>query len=116
MMLKAEECSDHYDTKSEFGISVGSSVGFNRATLVYVPRKGTSAWKRHDVRALKILHKGAATETEKEKLTPIIGGDWSSIYFQSAAPKIGDPSLFFFLTDLYRPDTHGFADYGRYLS
>ena len=35
----------------------------------------------------KIITKGAATELEKESVGSIIGEDWSSIQFQSAAPK-----------------------------
>jgi hypothetical protein len=106
---KTEERTHHYDTKAEFGIAVGSSAGSNRATLVYIPLKGTRSWERHDVRALKMLHKGAATELEKEKIAPIIGGDWSSVHFQSAAPKTGDLSVL--PTDFHRPGTLGLADY-----
>ena len=40
----------------------------------------------------KIITKGAATELEKESLGSIIGEDWSSIQFQSAA-KTGDLSV-----------------------
>ena len=38
------------------------------------------------MREHKIITKGAATELETESLGSIIGGDWSSIQFQSAAP------------------------------
>ena len=45
------------------------------------------------MREHKIITKGAATELEKEYLGSIIGEDWSSIQFQSAAPKTGDLSV-----------------------
>jgi len=48
------ERDHHYETNWEFGIAVGSSQGSNRATLVYMPGKGTRAWERLDVRALKM--------------------------------------------------------------
>ena len=38
------------------------------------------------MREHKIITKDAATELEKESLGSIIGEDWSSIQFQSAAP------------------------------
>ena len=107
---KTEEKDFHYDTLSEFGLAVGSSSGSNRATLVYIPRKGTRAWERHDVSALKMVHKGAATEIEKQELAPVIGGHWSSITFQSAVPKTGDLSAP--PTDDFRPGTLGFSDHG----
>jgi len=83
---KTETASHHYDTHAEFGIAVGSSRGANRATLVYIPTKGTRAWERLDVRALKFAQEGAATEVEKQALAPVIGGDWKSIEFKSSAP------------------------------
>jgi hypothetical protein len=73
---KTEEKDFHYDTLSEFGLAVGCSSGSNRATLVYIPRKGTRAWERHDVRALKMLHKGAATELEKQELASVRRSDF----------------------------------------
>lgn len=83
---KTEERSHHYETHSEFGIAVGSSQGSNHATLIYVPGKGTRAWPRLDVRALKMHRPGGATELEKQDLGPVIGGDWKSITFKSASP------------------------------
>jgi len=90
---KTEERDHHYAAKSEIGIAVGSSAGSNRSVFVFIPGKGTCAWERHDVREHKIITKGAATELEKESLGSIIGEDWSSIQFQSAAP----PRLVIFL-------------------
>ena len=57
-----------------------------------------------------MLHKGAATELEKQELAPVIGGNWSSITFQSAAPKSGDLSTS--PSDHFRPGTLGFSDHG----
>ena len=46
---KTEERDHHYAAKSEIGIAVGSSAGFNRSVLVFIPVKGNCAWDRHDV-------------------------------------------------------------------
>jgi len=83
---KTEDGDHHYSTNSEIGIAVGSSSGSNHSTLVYIPGKGTRAWPRLDVRALKMQQPGAASEIDKTKLQPIIGGDWRSIEFKSSAP------------------------------
>ena len=85
---KIGERDHHYDANCEFGIAVGSSQGSNRATLVYMPGKGTRAWERLDVRALKMQHHGAATELQKQDLAPVIGGDWRAITFKSSAPAL----------------------------
>ena len=87
---------------------VGSSAGSNRSVLVFIPGKGTCAWERHDVREHKIVIKDAATELEKESLGSIIGEDWSSIQFQSAAPKSDDP----FVLRSHQFGTLGFSDFG----
>jgi hypothetical protein len=82
------ERDHHYETNWEFGIAVGSSQGSNRATLVYMPGKGTRAWERLDVRALKMQQRGAATALQKQDLAPVIGENCRSIKFQSSAPTI----------------------------
>ena len=107
---KTEERDHHYATKSDIGIAVGSSARSNRSVLVFIPSKGTCAWERHDVREHKIITKGAATELEKESLGSIIGEDWSSIQFQSAAPKTGDLSIP--RSHDHQPGTLGFSDFG----
>ena len=62
------------------------------------------------MREHKIITKGAATELEKESLGSIIGKDWSSIQFQSAAPKTGDLSVP--RSHDHQPSTLGFSDFG----
>jgi hypothetical protein len=107
---KTEERDHHYAAKSEIGIAVGSSAGSNHSVFVFIPGNGTCAWERHDVREHKIITKGAATELEKESLGSIIGEDWSSIQFQSAAPKTGDLSVP--RSHDHQPDTLGCSDFG----
>ena len=62
------------------------------------------------MREHKIITKGAATELEKESLGSIIGEDWSSIQFQSAAPKTG--YLAVRRSHDHQPGTLGFSDFG----
>jgi hypothetical protein len=62
------------------------------------------------MREHKIVTKGAATELEKESLGSIIRKDWSSIQFQSAAPKTGDFAVP--RSHDHQPSTRGFSDFG----
>ena len=61
------------------------------------------------VRALKMQHPGGATEIEKTKLQPIIGGNWKSIEYKSAAAK---PDLSVKPSDDARPGTLGNSSFG----
>jgi len=85
---KVEGRGLHYDTINEFGITLGSSAGSNRATLVLIPSRGLKPFERLHVKALlTTAPEGAATSIlDLEQLAPTFLED--GVQFKSAAaPK-----------------------------
>ena len=81
---KIEGRDEHYDTINEFGISVGSAPGSNRATLVIIPGRGLKPFERIHVRPLTIATPEGATTArlDLEKLAPTYDNDGVQLFRQ----------------------------------
>jgi hypothetical protein len=91
VVLRQHKGSFKFAPHSEFGYAVGSSLGSNGATLVYIPSRGTDAvYERYDVRHVK-LHAGRYPRTHQEytALLPTVGND-GVVTFPSIPPIQSD--------------------------